>query len=1029
MINVIEQTIRSHHPSVDVDKSITEDNVYHAICQVMRDNPDIFWFSHQWRYSQSEAIVRFRYTIDKERSAKIKKQIEDVVDNDFKLDYVRTLPVLEQVMYVYKWIALYCNYDIHSAHNQTIYSVFVHRHSVCTGIAKAAQYLLKRLGVESRLVFGKMNNSEEESRHCWLIVNIEGRFYHLDPTFALPETDRLLYQCNVEPLRGNDFLFYNYFCVKTDTIKQSRTIEEEELLPQCVENMDYNILQNINVIPSRNGDSAGLGSLLSDVGTTADIYLAHNEDKYNRHRFVAKVFRDDENHELLRKELIVMRECAGPHLLRARGSDFNKGILYMEQATPLSELLTSHYYKLTLKGFCNLLIDIASGLKELLERGIIYRDIHLNNIYLYEDPLFGKLTYKLGDFGSCTFVDKDGKFAGLTERGGVGSKWYMAPETWNEGVFDERSSVYGVGMIGYFLLNELCPPLFREVGPDCCAERRLEGQEFPAPDLKFANDKCLENAFSFIICKCVKYNPGYRYQTLTDFIDEIEELSKQLESRDYPLPICLENNIDDFSRTIIQYRWLDGNIKETSRPKYIEAKVTCSSCGNVFGINVLRSLIDNMLPSLPHDNAQGMLGLTIETETDIITCPYCSTITSIKESYAHNNLSLAPIGILRDKKAFVKEPHDTQNNNYANTRQRIDDFATTCAPCFPNSSAPYDENSQQDKPSESYFPCGSNGSSRTSSDRPVRCAPAPQSSPVPSSQSSKGLFGKIKDLIFGKSENPTSITPIEREPIAEKVNSSVFAPSETKRGDFMMVQVFLYKDDEERAVASKAAEVDPDARRKNYTPLSVKLKDGDKVKAKLTMSGKGIEVDEPIQEMIWQGHYTDCQFGVFVTEDYKPNSMMGTVMLTVNDVPCGRMMFKTKIVSQPQKLYAKIESKAFQKIFISYSHKDESTVKYFAKAFQAQGVDYFFDRHYLKAGDVYPLKIKEYINSADLFILCWSKNAAESDYVQLERQQALALAFPQKDMEQATLSIHPISIEPHADYPSDMKEVYNFEEI
>ena len=245
----------------------------------------------------------------------------------------------------------------------------------------------------------------------------------------------------------------------------------------------------------------------------------------------------------------------------------------------------------------------------------------------------------------------------------------------------------------------------------------------------------------------------------------------------------------------------------------------------------------------------------------------------------------------------------------------------------------------------------------------------------------------------------------------------------------MLVQVFLYRDDEERVVSCKAAEVDPDARRQNYTPLSVKLKVGDRVKAKLTMSGKGIEVDESIQEMIWQGHYTDCQFGVFVPDDYQPSSMIGTVMLTVNDIPCGRMMFKTKIVSQPQKLYAKIESKAFQKIFISYSHKDESTVKYFAKAFQAQGVDYFFDRHYLKAGDVYPLKIKEYINSADLFILCWSKNAAESDYVAFERHQALELAYPQVDMEKATITIHPISIEPHADYPSDMKHVYNFEEV
>lgn len=71
MINVIEQTIRSHRPSVEVDKYITEDNVYRAIRQVMRDNPDIFWFSHQWRFSQAEAMVRFRYTIDEKHSEKI----------------------------------------------------------------------------------------------------------------------------------------------------------------------------------------------------------------------------------------------------------------------------------------------------------------------------------------------------------------------------------------------------------------------------------------------------------------------------------------------------------------------------------------------------------------------------------------------------------------------------------------------------------------------------------------------------------------------------------------------------------------------------------------------------------------------------------------------------------------------------------------------------------------------------------------------------------------------------------------------
>lgn len=990
LITKIVQAIRSFKSLVEVARTTTEDEVCHAIRQVMRDNPDLFWFSHQWHYSQENANVRFRYTIDKEHSEKVKRQIEDVVQKDFKLDFVRTLSVREQVMYVYKWIALYCNYNIHSAHNQTIYSVFVQRHSVCTGIAKTAQYLLKLLGIESRLVFGKMNNSEKDSRHCWLVVNIEGLWFHLDPTFAIPETEHLLRQCGVKPLQGNDCLFYNFFCVNTATIKLSRTIEEEEFLPECNERVDYATLQNITVYPSRNGQQFGLGCLLSDVGTTANIYLAH--DKW-KSRSVAKVFKDDPNQELLRKELIIMRECAGsPNLLRATDVDFDKGILYIEQATPLAELLASHYYKLTVKRFCNLLIDIASGLKDLLCHGIIYRDIHINNIYLWTDPL-GTSTYKLGDFGSCTFADKSGKYAGLTERGGIGSKWYMAPETFTQMVFDERSAVYGVGMIAYYLLNDLYPPFWQEYGEDSLGIR-MQSLRAPIPSKLQEKDFC-QLRMDFILVS-LNHNPSERYQTLSELIDAINE--------------CKLANPD---RLLIE----GGEFKASVRER--KSETFCSTCE--VNPSVIVSNGESEVAIVDSDGESHSDVLLVDSNADGHFDSFDATDTSSQV----NDFATTCGGGWNDYDDLTSD--DTVDFDVP-SRQRIDDFATT-AWCFPDNSYSYNDNRQQDKHSETYFPCGSNSSSRTSSDRKVHCSPAPQSSPAPSSQSSKGLFGKIKDFFFGKSENPTPTTHIERKPIAEKVNSSIFAPSETKKGDYMMVQVFLYKDDEERAVACKAAEVDHHARRQNYTPLSVKLKDGDRVKAKLTMSGKGIEVNEPIQEMIWQGHYTDCQFGVFVPEDYKPSSVMGTVMLTVNDVPCGRMMFKTKIVSQPQKLYAKIESRAFQKIFISYSHKDEATVRYFAKAFQAQGVDYFFDRHYLKAGDVYPLKIKEYINSADLFILCWSKNAAESDYVQLERQQALTLAFPQKDMEQATLSIHPISIEPHADYPSDMKEVYNFEEI
>lgn len=74
------------------------------------------------------------------------------------------------------------------------------------------------------------------------------------------------------------------------------------------------------------------------------------------------------------------------------------------------------------------------------------------------------------------------------------------------------------------------------------------------------------------------------------------------------------------------------------------------------------------------------------------------------------------------------------------------------------------------------------------------------------------------------------------------------------------------------------------------------------------------------------------------------------------------------------------------------------------------------------------MEIQEFIDSADLFILCWSKNAAESEYVDKELSQALSLAFPQvQPKENARLTIYPLSISSDVELPSNMKDIYNFE--
>lgn len=140
------------------------------------------------------------------------------------------------------------------------------------------------------------------------------------------------------------------------------------------------------------------------------------------------------------------------------------------------------------------------------------------------------------------------------------------------------------------------------------------------------------------------------------------------------------------------------------------------------------------------------------------------------------------------------------------------------------------------------------------------------------------------------------------------------------------------------------------------------------------------------------------------------------------------MSFITYIVEQPCKLNTEIISKMFKRIFISYAHQDSARVRDFALAYKAQGVDYFFDRDKLVAGDVYEEKIFEYIDSADLFILCWSANAAKSEYVKKECKRALLHAYPHLTHREATLKIYPISIEPRTELPVEMADVYNFEE-
>ncbi len=923
----IENAIRNHETQMVVPFGLTQDDVYLSIRRIMRENPDIFWFSHQWRYTENEKLIRFQYTISKDKTIKAKAQIDDVVQNDFRIDEVRRLSVNEQIMYVYKWIALYCKYNIFSAYNQTIYSVFVCRNSVCTGYAKAAQYLFKMLGIESKLVFGTMHNSEKGSRHCWLIVNVNSHWYHFDPTFAVPEINDLLYKAGVKPIFGTEGLVYNYFCCDTDTIKQSRIVEDERELLECNSLIDHKSLQTLPIQIHRNKrtDSKGvIGCLLSGAGNSASVYLWHDNDNIQK---VIKQYKNDGFHDLMAHECSVMRELEScSSVLHIYGITDDENGIIIEQATPLADLLCSHYYQLSAANFCKLLLDVLSGLQDCMERGIYYRDIHLNNIYRTSQG-----RYVLGDFGSCKWIGREN----MNNDGGIGSPWYMAPETYKRAVFNEASATYGIGMLAYFLLNDLFPPLWKESGENSL-EQRIFGADLPSPVLLKHPTCAFELQLLSVVIKSLSFEPDKRYQKLSDLGKAIKQCMSLAENNDYLL--------------------IDGGSSERL---------------------------------FEFDNKECIDGKNYNAHTS-----FHSTCIMSRDILVSNGES-EPIFPDIDDFAYTMGSNDG----------RINDFATTLNPFIT-----FDSNDK--KCAQSFvplFPSIKNSNSNSKHEQIDDFATTQRTVRKPS----------IWSKLFGKK--------VEKK--EDEVYSSVFAPAEIKLKSHLIVQVYLHLLEESEKVKSLAKETDNDAERKDYIPLQCNLKKGDKVDVQFSIYGESLLMSDK-RSVVWQGSFVKCSFDYYMSKDIDLEDISCKIVITVNDALVGEMRFITRIVEQPRKLNSEVFAHQYKKIFISYAHQDESKVEPMARAYKAQGVDYFFDRHYLKPGDIFPLKIKEFIDTADLFILCWSANAAKSGYVELERKHALERAFPKiKPLEKAKLTIYPMSIEPRAELPADMKDTYNFEVI
>jgi hypothetical protein len=88
------------------------------------------------------------------------------------------------------------------------------------------------------------------------------------------------------------------------------------------------------------------------------------------------------------------------------------------------------------------------------------------------------------------------------------------------------------------------------------------------------------------------------------------------------------------------------------------------------------------------------------------------------------------------------------------------------------------------------------------------------------------------------------------------------------------------------------------------------------------------------------------------------------------------------------------QARPYRRIFPSYSHRDEAIVRQVEAYARTMGDEYLRDVTHLRSGEVWDDRLRDFIRTADVFQLFWSRNSMASPWVRQEWEYALSLGRP-----------------------------------
>ncbi len=268
--------------------------------------------------------------------------------------------------------------------------------------------------------------------------------------------------------------------------------------------------------------------------------------------------------------------------------------------------------KLSLVSTLDILIQTANALAAAHEAGIVHRDIKPENIMLRRDGYV-----KVLDFGIAKLAEKvvpavtDTEAPTLvqsTTNPGIviGTASYMSPEQARGDRIDARTDIFSLGVVLYEMVTRQRP--FSGASPIETIAAVLQAEPVSVKQHVPSTPYELQR----IITKALRKDRNERYQTIKDFLLDLQNLKRELEVQAHLLPgqPSLE------TRTMSSAEYLIGEFRQHRRGVLLALSgiLLLALAGTVFMVR--RGAIDSVavLPLGARDSAEGKLSDKITSD-------------------------------------------------------------------------------------------------------------------------------------------------------------------------------------------------------------------------------------------------------------------------------------------------------------------------------------------------------------------------------------------------------------------------------